>query len=156
MVPWAVLGVTRYWCTNVECQRSDVLTQACYTLSARLSSDSKRTYCLTCIFCLHSSSLYSIAMSRENPSKVHNVELLLGAHVRVWLSATLVALGGSSAAHVSILQWQKATFLPSQYMGTYTVFFKERYLFEKHSHFLSPLFLPVNYFGTWCHCFSKR
>lgn len=53
-------------------------------------------------FCLHSSSLCSVAMRRENPSKVHNVELLLGTHVRIWLGATLVALCGSSAARVNI------------------------------------------------------
>lgn len=85
-------------------------------------------------FCLHSSSLHSIAMRRENPSKVHNV-WTPSWHpcTRIWLSATLVALCGSSAAHVSISQWQKATFfvLPSQYGDIYTLFFKDRYFVRK-------------------------
>lgn len=101
----------------------------------------------------YSPSLYTIAMRQENPSKCRMLDSLFGIHVRIWLSATLVALFRSSAAHVSILQWQKATFLPSQYRHIYTLFFKSPYLFLQCScqetAFDTTLVSPVYQRGRW-------
>lgn len=79
------------------------------------------------IFLLQFMSLQHCNESRKS-IKLQNVGLIFGTRVRIWLRRHTVRR--LSAANVSILQWQKATFLPSQYRHIYTLFFKSPYLLE--------------------------
>lgn len=84
-------------------------------------------------FCLHSSSLHSIAMRRENPSKVHNV-WTPSWHPCTYMAEchtgrTLRQLSGS-CVNITVAE-SHFFFLPSQYGDIYTLFFKDRYFVRK-------------------------
>lgn len=92
------------------------------------------------LFHLHFISLHYCNETRKS-IKGQNVGLRFGTHVRIWLSATLVALCGSSAAHCQYCSGRKPLFYLFS-RGTYTHCFFKRPLFVRITFWL-PVFCVI-------------